>query len=146
MKLIVFFLLSILVFASCGEGKVSKNSGSDLQFYIDRNAGRKNMKNQDKFLEWVEVGAEGYGIVIIVSNSPEEKVTVGVPVKCRIVDEKRNGFKCLTLEDVEFYGGLGCDKLGLKKGEMWLESEGDLYQTKQEAMDTLIQRDWYMRL
>lgn len=146
MKIIVFFLSSIFLFASCGDKNVSKKTVNDLQFYIDRNAGRKKNKNQDKFPDWVKVGAEGYGIAIIVSNVPGEDVNVGVPIKCRIVDEKKDGFKCLTLEDVPFYGRVGCDKLGIHKGEMWWETEGELYKTKEEAIDTLKQRDWYMEL
>jgi hypothetical protein len=38
------------------------------------------------------------------------------------------------MEDVVIAPIQGCTKVGMKKGEMWDEKEGDLFRTREEAV------------
>ncbi len=139
MKTNLIVLFVILFFASCGTKSDVKNNGDDSRFFVDGNSGTISKKNKLKFPDWVEVGVECYGLIVYEAG---EDVKVGYPAKLKVINEKHDGYKCETLEDVKMYKSLGCDKLGIKKGETWWETDGDLYKTKEEAVAILKERDW----
>jgi hypothetical protein len=51
--------------------------------------------------------------------------------------------KMKALETVSLAEVKGCTKMGLAKGDLWEEKEGDLFQTKEEAIAYLKEKKLY---
>jgi hypothetical protein len=84
---------------------------------------------------WVKEGITCYGIVVSVDK--EGNPIIGMPVKSKVVSIKGGEVKMKALETVNVSEVKGCTKMGLKKNETWIEKEGDLFQTKEDAINFL---------
>ncbi len=85
--------------------------------------------------EWVKVGKICYGLVIQVDGNGKE--IKGKPVKAKVVQIKRNAIIMKALERVSLVEVESCTKMGLSRGDTWEEKDGDLFLTKQDAINAL---------
>lgn len=81
---------------------------------------------------WIEEGAVCYGILVL----PNEN---GLPkkmkeMKARVVLLAHDQIKMKSMEDIVLAPVEGCSKMGIRKGETWWEKEGELFQTREEAI------------
>ena len=83
---------------------------------------------------WAEIGKKCYGIVEYHRDGRFEK---GNPVKSIILRIKSDSIQMKALEKVQVLDSVGCERLGLTYGEKWWEKDGDLFLTKEEAMEFL---------
>lgn len=92
-----------------------------------------------KFPSWVKPGVKCFGIVALV-DSQEEYDALGFAIPCKVVSFHMNGVKCKVIDNVYPYETFGCQAIGLQKGIVWMETDGELYMTKKEAMLALRQK------
>ncbi len=85
--------------------------------------------------EWVKVGKICYGLVVQVDGNGKE--IKGKPVKAKVVQIKRNAIIMKALERVSLVEVESCTKMGLSRGDTWEEKDGDLFLTKQDAINAL---------
>jgi len=91
--------------------------------------------------DWVKEGAVCYGLIVAVDK--EGKQLSGKPVKAEVVKITDSEIKMKALESVSLAEVKGCTKMGLAKGDGWSEQEGDLFQTKEEAIEFLKKNNLY---
>ena len=92
-----------------------------------------NEKLQGKVGEWIKEGMTCYGIVILNDEN-------GIPqklkeVKAKVITIQSDKIKMKSLEDIALAPVEGCSKIGIKKGETWWETDGELYQSKEAAIN-----------
>ncbi|MEI7831394.1 MAG: hypothetical protein WCI31_16565 [Prolixibacteraceae bacterium] len=114
---------------SCGSGKKSQQI-KDYKYTEEKSAVSGAL--QKKVGEWIKEGMTCYGIVILTDKD-------GTPKKAREIEAKvisiqSDLIKMKALEDLVLAPVAGCTKVGMKKGETWEEKEGDLFQTRDEAI------------
>ncbi len=97
---------------------------------------------ESKVGDWVEKGIECYGIVISTFTDGR---TVGKSVKCKVMIVKSDKIKMKAIESVSLMEAIGCDQLGLSYGETWWETEGDIFRTREEADQYLLERNWLVK-
>lgn len=91
--------------------------------------------------DWVKEGAECYGLLVAVDK--EGRQIHGKPIKAKVIKISENEIKMKALETVSLAEVKGCTKMGLAKGDSWDEKEGDLFQTKEEALAFLKEKKLY---
>lgn len=124
--LVVILAGSIL---SCGSGNKSKQINEYK--YTEEKAAVTGVL-QKKVGTWIKEGMTCYGIVILVDKN-------GLPRKAKAIEAKvisiqSDKIKMKAMEDLALAPFEGCTKSGMKKGETWDELEGDLFQTREEAI------------
>lgn len=85
-----------------------------------------------KIGSWAREGVTCYGIIILTDKEGLPKKVKEIEAK--IVSVQSDKIKMKALEDVVLAPVAGCDKIGMKKGETWEETDGDLFQTRDEAI------------
>ncbi len=136
MKRLVY-LLTILVFLpSCKNRNqiVSQIETKEDFFYSDK-VDQLPEKYEKQLGDWLKVGTECYGVIAVVDE--KDSVLNGFPIPCKVISFHSNGIKCKTTSDVFPYEEFGCNRMGVKKGENWLEEEGNLFKTEEEAIEYL---------
>ena len=132
MKHLALIILGIILFGSfsgCG----SRDKSKILQNYkYEADGTNLNDALQKKVGEWIKEGMTCYGIVILNDEN-------GLPLKlvelqAKVVSIQKDKIKMKSLEDLPLAPVEGCSKIGLKKGETWDETDGDLFQTREEAI------------
>lgn len=127
--LIIAGVLLLLNITGCGQRDKSKI----LEKYkYDESKSSLNEIIHNKLGSWVKEGITCYGIVIVHDES-------GYPLRIKEVNAKvisiqPDKIKMKSLENINLSPVVGCDKFTLKEGEDWDEIEGDLFQTKEEAI------------
>lgn len=124
--LVVIFAGSIL---SCGSGNKSKQIKEYK--YTEEKAAVTGVLQQ-KVGTWIKEGMTCYGIVIVTDKD-------GIPqkvkeIEAKVVSIQPDKIKMKAMEDLALAPFKGCTKSGMKKGETWDEIEGDLFQTRAEAI------------
>ena len=56
-------------------------------------------------------------------------------IKALVVIIQKDKIKMKALEDISMAPKIDCSKMGISKGQTWWELEGDLFQTKEEAIE-----------
>lgn len=82
---------------------------------------------------WIKEGVTCYGIIILADKEGNPKKVREIEAK--VVSIQPDKIKMLVLEDLLLAPVEGCNKTGMKKGETWDELEGDLFQTRAEAIN-----------
>ncbi|MGC9471561.1 MAG: hypothetical protein ACP5D1_08450 [Bacteroidales bacterium] len=129
--------LSLLVI-SCSERSESGTQQGVTQEMVNKDE-TLNDKLAGKIGDWVEKGVECYGIVV---TTFQDGRTVGKSVKCKVMSIGRDKVKMKAIENVSLMESIGCDALGLSYGDTWWETEGDIFQTREEADNYLLQKGW----
>ena len=129
-------VLALLLATACNSNKKSSEVAS---YTYEEEKVELNDKLTTKVGDWIEKDVVCYGIVVSV----DEKGTpmFGKPVKAKVIAINNNEIKMKSLENVSLMEVQGCSKMGLSKGETWLEADGDLFKTKEEALAYLKKRN-----
>ena len=140
MKLKFFFMLLIaLGIYSCNSSKKSEEVAS---YTYEEEIIELNDSLKAKIPDWVEEGKICYGIVDLKNEKTKRKI-MGKPVKAKVVQINENSVKMKALESVSLMPFDGCNQLGISKGQVWDEVQGDLYLTKQNAIEALKENELY---
>ena len=136
MKQILIVILGVIIltsFIGCG----SRDKSKILKEYKYK-ADVENLNNvlQVKVGSWIKEGASCYGIIILADKN-------GIPKKvkelqAKVISIQKDKITMKALEDVVLAPVEGCTKLGIKKGETWEETDGDLFQTREESIKFII--------
>ena len=132
MKQLILACVSIILLigiSGCAQRDKSKILG---QYKYEESKSVLNETLKKKLGTWVKEGISCYGILILSDEN-------GLPkklkeVKAKIVNIQSDKIKVKSLEDIIMSPVKGCSKIGIKKGESWDETDGDLFQTKEEAI------------
>ncbi len=127
---ITLLLLAVLATVACNHKKVD---GNETIYTYNEEISELSPEVKAKFGDWVKQGVVCYGVVVSVDNN--RTPITGKPVKAKVIMIMSNGVKMKALESVSVGEGekSGCSKMGLSLGETWVETEGDLFKTKEEA-------------
>ncbi len=125
-------LAILLLFMSCKDkNKVVTELVTDQDFFYSEKVDSIPEKYKNKFPDWVQIGVECFGVLTVVNDSSD--ILNGFPIPCKIISFHTNGVKCKTTHNFFPYEEFGCNKMGIRKGETWLEDEGLLFRTRKEA-------------
>jgi hypothetical protein len=102
------------------------------KYKYEASTGSLNEALQKKVGSWIQEGMTCYGILILTDEN-------GLPkrlkeIKAKVISIEKDKIKMKSLEDIALAPVKGCTKMGMKKGETWDETEGDLFLTKDEAI------------
>ncbi len=130
MKKLISVVILLFAFSLSGcnsKGKSDKEVTYEYQEVdVDLNAELKA-----RIGSWAKQGIECYGVLVALDGDGLPRV--GMPIKAKIVRIKKDQIKMKSLANVNFGPQQGCTKMGISSGETWWETEGDLFQTKEEA-------------
>ncbi|MCF6332731.1 MAG: hypothetical protein L3J11_05545 [Draconibacterium sp.] len=128
--LLILFLM--LFFSGCN----SKKKTNEVASYSYK---EETVKMSDelkaKAPDWVEKGKICFGLIVQIDK--DKNSIKGKPIKAKILQIGKDAIKMKALETVSLVEVKGCTKMGLSKGEIWDEKDGDLYLTRQEAINFL---------
>jgi hypothetical protein len=122
------FLLAAIILFSCN----SKNNSNEVANYVyDEKTAELNPEMVKKIGNWINEDVICYGL--IVSIDEEGNAVRGKPVKAKVVKMAGNEIKMKALESINIAKNQDCKALGIKKGTTWVETDGELFKTKEEA-------------
>ncbi len=136
---LLFALLAIFALAGCNSQKKSKEVAS---YKYDEKKVEMSTEFRKLVPEWVKVGKICYGLVVQVDGNGKE--IKGKPVKAKVVQIKRDAIIMKALERVSLVEVESCKKMGLSRGDTWEEKDGDLFLTKQDAINALKAKKIFM--
>lgn len=122
-----------MVFAVCFSGCGSGNKSQKVKEY--KYTEEKVVPSgvlQKKVGPWIKEGITCYGIVILADKEGNPKKVREIEAK--VISVQPDMIKMKATEDLILAPVEGCTKVGMKKGETWEEKEGDLFQTREEAI------------
>lgn len=132
MKPLISFIAGVLLLlniSGCGQNDKSKILE---QYKYDVSKSSSTEIIHKKLGSWVKVGITCYGIVIVYNES---EIPLRVKeVNAKVISIQPDRVKMKSLENIVMAPVKGCTKFSLSKGEDWDETEGDLFQTKNEAI------------
>lgn len=125
----IAFILLLLNIVACGQRDKSKILE---QYKYDGDSNILTVLNKKKLDSWVKEGITCYGIVMVRDEN-------GLPVRikeihAKVISISSESIKMEVLEDMSVTRLVGCNKVSLKKGECWDEVDGDLFKTKEDAI------------
>ncbi|MCG6186766.1 hypothetical protein [Maribellus maritimus] len=135
----ILTLVSIVVFSACN----SKNKSDEIANYAyEEKTAELNKELQNKVGDWIEKGSVCYGLVVAIDGSGTPKH--GKPVKAKVVRISDDEIKMKALEKINIGPKEGCSEMGISRGETWMEKDGELFQTKDEAVTYLKDKGLFM--
>lgn len=129
---ILLLLGFLFLIAGCGSKKKSEEI-KNYEYKAENTV--MNPQMQAKLGSWLEEGTVCYGLVVRVDK--EGGMIDGLPVKAKVTTITSDSIKMKALETVSLADVKGCTKMGLTKGQSWWETDGELFQTRDEAADWL---------
>lgn len=137
------FSLFVLVLVSIVLGCNTKNKSAEVATYkYTEKQAETNSELKRKIGDWLENGIECYGLVVAVNTQNIEER--GKPVKAKVLNIAGNEVKMEALENVNIAASEDCPMMGLSIGETWMEKEGELFKTKEEAVAYLKSKGLFM--
>ena len=133
----IIFLLLFFLF-SCNSQKKT-NEVASYQYEEEKIEMSDELKS--KTPDWVVEGKICYGLVVQLDKN--KNPIKGKIVKAKVIQIQRDAIKMKALESVSLVEVEGCTKMGLNKGDIWEEKQGDYYLTKEDAIDALKKRNLY---
>lgn len=123
-------LLIMLVFGlgACNSGT---NSQENKTYDYVETTTELNPVLKARIGDWAKKGVECYGVVVTLDA--EGVPQNGLPVKAKIIRIEKDQIKMKALENISLGEEQGCSKMGISSGETWWETDGDLFQTREEA-------------
>jgi hypothetical protein len=135
----ILTLVSIVALSACN----SKNKSDEIANYAyEEKTAELNKELQNKVGDWIAKGSVCYGLVVAVDGSGTPKH--GKPVKAKVVRISDDEIKMKALEKINIGPKEGCSEMGISKGETWMEKDGELFQTKDEAVTYLKDKGLFM--
>lgn len=129
-------LLLLLLFSNCrNRPKIEVELVPENYFVLEE---VENMPDSisARFPDWVKPGVKCFGIVALI-DAEGEYDALGFAIPCKVVSFHLNGAKCKVTDNVYPYETYGCQAIGLQKGAVWMETDGDLYLTQKDALMAL---------
>jgi len=133
MKQLIVIILGFIFFnmtTSCGSRDKSNALG---KYNSEETKIKLNEILQKKVGSWIQEGSECYGLVMLTDK--DGNVQAVKELKAIVLIVQNDKIKMKALEDVSLAPKAGCSKMGIAKGETWWETEGDLFQSKEEAIE-----------
>ncbi len=132
MKKFLFIIpfLSVLIFA-CN----SSNKRSDVVYKYIEKVPELSEAMRAKIGDWAEEGLTCYGLMVLVNGNGE--IQDGAVIEARIIQFNGDSIKMRSMESLSLKKVEGCDKKGISRGQIWWETDGEIFQTKEEAQDLL---------
>lgn len=132
MKQLILIIAGVLLLLNISGCVQSDKSKILAQYKYDESKIITNEVIPHKLDSWVKEGVTCYGIVIVNDES-------GLPIRIKEVNAKvisiqSDKIRMRSLEDIVAGPIKGCTKFSIRNGEDWDEIEGDLFQTKEEAI------------
>jgi hypothetical protein len=122
------FFLALITLFSCS----SKNKSNEVASYVyDEKTADLNPEMIKKIGNWIDEDIICYGLVVSIDE--EGNPVRGKPVKAKVVKMAGNEIKMKALESINIAKNQDCKALGIKKGTTWVETDGELFKTKEEA-------------
>lgn len=134
------FLFAILISILTGCSNSPKPKQVIQEPVLEEEDGKLNDTLQKKIGAWAKEGVECYGLVVLTNS--KRVVQSGKSVKTVIVRIKSDSLKVKVLEDVSLGQKKDCNLLGVTVGYTFWESDGDLFQTREEADNFLKSKGW----
>ncbi|HYQ58918.1 MAG TPA: hypothetical protein VEP89_16365 [Draconibacterium sp.] len=134
----ILVLLISICFFSCNSSKRTEEVASYA--YVEQ---PKVMSDELKanLPDWVQDGKVCYGLIIQINT---EKVPVSArPIKAKVVQVNENAIKMKALESIKMKKKKSCSGFMVSKGETWDETAGQLYLTREEAVNALKEMNLY---
>lgn len=129
LRTILVSIAIIVVFQACNS--TSKSKEIEKYAYSEAKTELNEMLNK-KVGSWIKEGMECYGIIML--RSPEGKIQAIKDIQAVVLIIQNDKIKMKALETVSLAPKAGCTKMGISKGETWWEEDGDLFQTREEAI------------
>ena len=130
LALIAFVVILAGTIWGCGSGNKSKQI---KEYKYAEEKVTVNDTIQNKVGSWIKEGMTCYGIVIMLDA--KGRATKVKEIEAKVVSIQPDLIKMKATEELMMAPVQGCDKLGMKKGETWEEKEGDLFRTREEAVN-----------
>jgi hypothetical protein len=130
-QLISKILIVILAVTTWGCGSGNKSKQVKEYKYTEEKVAVNDSIDR-KVGSWIKEGMICYGIVI--SLDPKGNPSKVKEIEAKVISIQPDLIKMKSMEDVVIAPIQGCTKVGMKKGEMWDEKEGDLFRTREEAV------------
>lgn len=128
---------SLLIISCSGDGKKPASMESSPEI-VQRDT-LQNTSLESGIAAWVSKDVECYGVVVATFQDGKK---TGKSVKCKVVAMSTDKIKMKALESVNLSGKTGCSKIGISFGDTWWETEGDIFQTREEADNFLRGKGW----
>ena len=132
MKKLVSIILVVVIAVSilcCGSGNKSRQI-KEYKYSEEKVAVTGDL--QKKVGAWIKEGMTCYGIIMLIDKDGLPKKVEAIEAK--VISIQPDKIKMKAMEDLVLAPIEGCTKVGMKKGETWDELEGDLFQTREEAI------------
>jgi len=127
----IFYTIAIIVvLQACNSKDKSKEIA---QYEATETKLQLNETLQKKVGSWIKEGTDCYGIVTL--SSPDGVIHAAKEVKAKVLIIENDKIKMKALENVSLAPKAGCTKIGVANGDTWWEEEGDLFQTREEALE-----------
>ena len=133
-KFFILLVFTSISFIQCNNDPKIESTLNIEEFFYSEKTDKMPENLEKKIGSWAKVGTQCYGILFLNTDSIK---LVGYPIPCKIISYHDKGIKCRVTKNYYPYKEFGCSKIGLRKGEVWLEMEGDLFKTEAEAIDYL---------
>ncbi len=127
---LLFYIGFSIVLTGCGSRDQSKATG---QYTSEQSEVKLNDVLQKKVGSWIKEGSECYGLVVLTDKDGNISSIKEIKAIALIIQSDK--IKMKALEDVNMAPKAGCTKMDIAKGETWWEVEGDLFQTREEAIE-----------
>jgi len=134
-NLIIACIVLLLSMFACGHSDKSKILE---QYKFDEDATVIGVLNKKKLNSWLKEGMTCYGILMVRDENGHPKRIKEIQAK--VIRINTESIKMEALEDIMINPIASCNKVSLKKGESWDEIEGELFKTKQEAIQYIDQQ------
>lgn len=122
-------VLLLLNVVGCGQRDKSKILE---QYKYDVDTSDSTVSHKKKPVPWLKEGTTCYGIVMVRN---ENKTPTRIKeVYAKVISIRPENIKMEALEDVYINRLVECNYISLKKGECWDEAEGELFKTREEAI------------
>lgn len=129
LSIIFISIAVIVVFQACNSTNKSKEI--EKYKYAETKVQLNDVLNK-KVGSWIQEGSECYGLVMMTDR--DKNVQAVKELKAVVLIIQNDKIKMKALEDVSLAPKAGCTKMGISKGETWWEEDGDLFQTREEAI------------
>jgi hypothetical protein len=130
-KFALVILVIILAGAiwSCGSGNKSKQI-KDYKYTEEKAV--LNDTVSGKVGSWIREGMICYGIALLMDRNGQP--SKGYEVEVQVISIQPDLIKLKSTEELIISPVQGCTAIGMKKGEIWEEKTGELFRTREEAI------------
>lgn len=119
-------LLALFLFSCTG-----KNKEPEVVYQYEEKTNQLSPELREKIGDWAEEGSDCFGILALIDG--DGVMQEGAVIKARILRFKGDSVKMKSLESIQLREVEGCTQMGIGRGDTWWETEGDVYQSAEEA-------------